>query len=252
MKSTNNSLRVVRVACCITLACSSLYFASCKKGDNNTVVTPTPTSTTSVSEEDVADAVTAAMTMESSGMVSQTEDVAYYAKSTALPCGSNKDTILSGSSIPGALLTYYYNYACNTALVCTLGIPFSYKCDFDGRTTYSTARMSSDDSCKGNFTVTGLQPPASKYVLNLSYVRNGTQTSKVRKKTTFTSVINVTGTDIAVDKASMIIVSGSASVVVTGTVTGGATYSKTATITFHGSKTATLTFSGGASYPLSW
>jgi hypothetical protein len=254
MKQNSNKRHQVKMMALLLLAGSTLYFTACKKNDNNTNVTPTPTATTteSVSEQDVADAVTEAVVMNKSGVADQTEEVVDYAKTSAIPCGGTKDTTITGTNAAGAVITYDYTYLCHTAVTCTLAIPTKFQATLTGHANYNSLKMTSNDSCSGDVTVTGLPPSASNYTVNFTFVRNGSQTSKVREKKAFTSVVTLTGTSIIVSKATTMITSGSANVVVTGAVTGGSTFTKTATLTFLGGRTATLAFSGGGSYPISW
>ncbi|MBX2907292.1 MAG: hypothetical protein KF744_14705 [Taibaiella sp.] len=251
MRKHTNTLRTNKFSAVLIAAMLLLAAAACRKENLPANNTGTTTSSETVSDEDAADAITEAMTGQKAGMTDQATEQTTMAKSSVVPCGGEKDTVLGGAGTYGPA-SYDYLYHAHLAVICTLGIPSKFTGTFSGNTSYSTTRMSSDDSCSGEFVVTGLAPTSDVYKLNLNYVRQGSQQSNVRKKASFTSTITITGTDIIVDKTTLLITTGTASVVMTGATSTGATFSKTATLTFTGSKTATLTFGSGASYPLSW
>ena len=239
MKSTILFRTVITVA-----VCSVLIFSSCKKDSSNP-------SSQSVSEEEAAQAITQSVTPESGGMVSQSSEASAIATIyTIHPCGISHDSSIALASLPGAAFTYAINLNWGWSITCAS--PVEFQSYFKGHTTYSGTLMSSNDSSQATMNLTGLGTSATAYTGNLNYVRNGSQQSKIGRKSSFTSLITITSTNITVDKTTNIIASGTAPVTISGASTGGLAFSYNGTLTFHGNKAATLAMSSGNSYEISW
>jgi hypothetical protein len=222
------------------LAISSL---SCKKS--------TATGDT-VSIDDAANAITEAVSPESSGMVAQTETAVVIVNTSTLPCGTESDTAFSGQNPSGTTVTYSYAYNSSRMLTCDNGVPQKFEFDFSGKTSYDAPRISSSDSARGQFSITGLQPSASQYVFDETYTRNGSESSKIGNKNSFTSTIAFQSSNITVDKTTQQILSGTATVTIIGATTNGKSFSYSGTITFLGNKQATLVLGSGNTYSISW
>lgn len=222
--------------------------SSCKKDDNKTTVT-------TVSEGDVAEAVSESIYTSSGGLVAQTTIAAGYSSDlmnaragakVSDQCGIMHDTTLAAS---GTSFSYSFNW--NWLLTCRDVIPQVFTFNYSGKASYEGERMSSSDSAKANITVTGLGDSAY-YVFNQTYTRNGSQTSKVNQQRSFSSVISIVSSDIKISKTTLKILSGTGAVTVTGKGSGGNSFSYAGTITFLGGDKATLVVTGGATYNLSW
>ncbi|HEY9196297.1 MAG TPA: hypothetical protein VIM77_08525, partial [Mucilaginibacter sp.] len=137
-------------------------------------------------------------------------------------------------------------------LACAGVIPSQLTFNFNGSGSYEGPRMSSNDQSTGGFILTNLQPTASTYLLSSTYQRTGTSTSKIARKYTFTSTLNITSSNIAVEKTSLKIVSGTAAIKITGTSSSGKSFTFNGTITFQGNNKATLILNSGASYAIEW
>jgi hypothetical protein len=231
----------IRTLAAITLS-TGILFTACKKDKNNS---------DDISDDEVAEAVTQSVSASSGGMVVQTESTARMAGTgyTSLTCGQTKDTTIAGASVSGAAIVYSYSLNFNRTLTCS---PLKFQSNFTGNCTYTAPRMSSNDNSTAQLTVTGLDAASTAWTVNSSYVRNGTQQSKVRLQRSFSSVITITSSNIVVDKATQKIVSGVAEVTFEGTGSGGAKISRGATLTFLGSSKGTLTLKNGSSYSIQW
>jgi hypothetical protein len=217
--------------------------ASCKKDSSNDGT---------VTVDDAADVITQAVAPESAGLVAQTSTATVIVTTGNYNCGIEKDTMVSGQNATGAAVTYNYSFSSSRLLSCNNGIPQSFAWNFTGKTSYDAPHISSADNTDAQFTITGLQPSATRYVFNQSYVRNGSETSKVRNKNSFTSNITIKTTDLAVDKNSGLIVSGTASVSLSGSTTNGKSFNYSGTLTFLGNKQATLDLGNGNKYSITW
>jgi hypothetical protein len=239
MKPAVLKMRTVTAFAAITLS-TGLLFTSCKKDKEDNE---------QISDEEVAEAITQSVSGSSGGVVVQTESVATMSAYTHLACGQSKDTTVAGQSQPGATVTYHYSFNYARSLSCS---PAKWQFNYTGHVDYDAPRMSSDDNSTAQTTVTGLEPAATEWTINSSYVRNGTQQSKIRLKRSWTSVITITSTNIKVDKTTKKITSGTAAAEFVGTGSGGYTVTRSATITFLGNRKATVTLKNGATFNIEW
>ena len=240
--SVSMKIRTVAAITAFTLS-TGLLFTSCKKDNDDK---------DSISDEEVAEAVTQSVSASSGGMVVQTESTARMSGTSTLTCGQTSDTTVVGQSAPGAIITYNYSLNFSRTLTCNGGIPVQFQFNFTGSSNYTALRMSSADNSTAQFTVTGLEPGSNNYIFNSSYVRNGTQQSKVRYQRSFSSTITITSSNITVDKATQKIISGTATVEFVGNGSGGYTVTRGGTLTFLGNSKATLALKNGSTFNIEW
>jgi hypothetical protein len=108
--------------------------------------------------------------------------------------------------------------------------------------------MTASDTSNAQFVLTGA---TSSYMLTANYTRAGTATSKIGKYT-FHSTLNMQSSNIAVDKTTHEIISGSATVALVTTSDSGKEFDFSGTITFLGDKKATLALTNGGTYNFQW
>ncbi len=243
MKTKNvvNQIKKISTFTTVAIVCV-LMASSCNKNSDST----SPASTT-VSTDDAAEAITDAVTPASGGMVSQVDNSVAITANYQLPCGQNFDSSITATNPSSSVITYSFNLAWGWLLKCS---PAEFDFSFKGSSKYDAPKMSSNDSSIGSMTITGLE--SSSYIINTSYLRNGSQQSKVLNKNSFTSNITITSEDITVDKVSKEITSGTASVSISGASTSGKSFNYSGTITFTGSRAATLILGNGNTYSISW
>ncbi len=219
---------------------------SCKNDTLNN-----PLASTTITEADAAELTTDAVIPSTGGLVTQMNSSLVLIKASIPACGLKKDTSFVQSSATGVKPSYTYGLSWEYSLNCTGAIPNSLVFSFTGNSTYSGTRMSSSDKSTGGFTVTGFGT-ASQYLINANYARVGTATSQINNKYTFNNTITIVATNVAVDKTTKEIVSGSATVSIVATSTSGKTFNFSGTITFLGSKKATLVLNSGTTYNIQW
>lgn len=207
--------------------------------------------TSAVTEAEAVDAIGASVTAESNGVAKMSADAStaatdkfVYTNNPSIACGQ---LYTESHNAVGSGLTYSYNYTGTHSyeLTCSAaGLPdsFAYSYDMDG--TYDTTRLSSDDNATASVAVTGLGNDNPVAVINGSYVRNGSEVSKVHLMRSFTSLITINLANVSINKTSQQITGGTASVNITGAGSGGATFSYNGAITFNGNQTATLVVNG--------
>ncbi len=245
MKKTNFTavLKATATVLCGLLIMTAL--PSCNKDSASTTTT-----TDTVTEAVAAQAVTQAVEPTSGGMAQQTTEAAVVASNqTAYPCGGTFDSSIVAASVAGAAISYSVDLQWNWVLSCSTA---SFTFGFTGHTTYAGSLISSNDSSNGGFVVTGLAESAPNYVLSSNYVRNGSQQSYIGNKNSFTSVINISSSNINIDKTTEEILSGTATASISGSSTSGKSFSYSGTINFLGNQAATLTMASGNVYQISW
>jgi len=218
---------------------------SCKKDSANTAAT-------TVTEADAAELTTGAITPETGGMTAQLSSSTSIEKTVALSCGVSRDSTIIKSSATGASPSYSYNLSWNYMLTCNGIAPSQLTFNFTGTGSYDGPRLSSNDNSQGAFTLTGLPATSSQYLFSSTYTRTGSTTSKIARQYTFTSNIKITSTNIAVDKITQQIVSGTAIVTIAATSSSGKTFNFKGTVTFLGGKKATIVLNSGVTYNIQW
>jgi hypothetical protein len=216
--------------------------SSCKKDNSAATVT----------EADAAQLTTDAVTPTSGGMVDQLNRSVTTYNAVTFSCGVQKDSSFAIASTAGASPSYSYNLMWNYNLTCSGVTPSQLTFNFTGAGSYNGPLMSSSDNSKGGFVLTGLGASSTQYIFNTTYSRTGTTISKILKQNTFNSVISITGTNVAVDKTSQEIVSGTATVSIQATSSSGKSFTFNGTITFLGNKTANLVLNSGKTYAIQW
>jgi hypothetical protein len=224
------------------LITSVSLFSSCKKEENTDTI---PT------QEEALDLVNNALDTDVAGQTSDFEQTAKTSATYASNpyCGFSKDSVIT-KSFTGTNISYNYQLNWNWAVVCTQAFPNTINFNLTTSGKYETLRIKSDDNSTTNIAVTNLLT-GSNYIANGSTIRNGTQTSKVRNMSQFTSKLEITYSNININKTSPYrIQSGNASFNLTGKTINGTNYAYSGTITFLGSQSATLTFANGSSFTI--
>jgi len=226
-----------------------------------------------VSDADVADMVAGSLSLNSDGLASVVNDetnvgtsmsinsigaaphssfaplnaTTVYAKSTSNPvlaCGTTVSDSISRHSGTGSQVSYSYNLAYNFALNCTNSVPsdlssiLTYNGSFDG------PHWSSTNTGSSNFTVTGLSPQAPDFIINGEYMRSGSFQSKADTTKHGTHSVDIVVTALTLLKPSRTVVSGTATITITGNVPKKGTFNYTGNLVFNNDGTANFTING--------
>jgi len=248
---------------------------SCKKTASTSPVN------TNVSTDEAADIVASSFSLNSGGVATASDDATNVANSLSaslpssaairvaanlnsignfantraainpkkLECGATKTDTVARSGSVGSSITYTYNSIYSFTLNCTNLVPDSLTSSAAFGGTYSGPYISSVFTGTHNFSVTGLPAASANLVLNGTYTRNGAFQSKkdTTKKGTHTVIITVK--DLTVVKSGRTIISGSATINVSGEITNKGSWNYTGTVTFNNDSTASLTL-GGVKYKI--
>jgi hypothetical protein len=231
----------------ILIAPLLLFAISCKK----------TTVTSAVTTDEAADMAASAVAANSFGFVTVTDNVGLNAQtlnsvsaggqqvnatgSARQACGTTLTDSLTISSNGSSSVTFsaFYKYArtlnCNTSSQPdNLVNAITFKGNFDG------PRLTSNDTGTSNITIAGLTANATNFVINGTYNRKGSFTSKVGGKASGSSNITITATNVLLSKPGREIASGTATITISGSAAAG-TFNYIGILTFKGNNQATLT-----------
>ena len=202
-----------------------------------------------LTSDDAADAFASTLggSQSTAGLTAQLEEAATIAGGGSLgkvdaTTGTLWDTTITRVRVGTYSYSYAFRYSIVLANVNRLDFGYTMK------GIYDTPRMSSNDSAAASFQVSNLLA-GTAYSITGIYNRYGTQVSKVRNKTSFSSTITVSTTAMLIDKSTKRVSGGSAAVIIYGQSSTGNIYSFNGTVTFLGNQQATLVI-GSKSYTL--
>lgn len=224
-------------------ACLLSIAVACNDDDDNS---------SAMTSEEAADVIGSSLAVNSSGLTTVVNasvdgtDAALESSDggRTAACGYTNQLTFAATSLPGALITYAYDYSYSYILTCGNDVPQSFAATVAYNGQFDAPRLASQHSGTSELTVTALNDEATSYIINGDYNRSGSFQSKIRNKNSSTSTVDFSINDLTVDKTSQKILSGSASVTITGSVTGKGAFTYTATIVFEGDGTANVTING--------
>jgi hypothetical protein len=201
---------------------------------------------------DAADAVESSLTTKSAGLIYELEELIPVTPGYILPsgdtifCNTQYDSTLSRNVNAGGF-TGSYNVNWDYIINCNgLSIPQNMNMSMTTSGSSSTPRNNSTSSSTVSLTLTGLEFSATQIVVNGTASFSGSQTSRVRNQNTFTSNLSFNLSNLTFDKASQELLSGSATISMTGSVTDGDSYTFTGNVVFNGGGAATVTINGNS------
>jgi hypothetical protein len=225
------------------LACLLCAAGACNDDDDDS---------SAITSEEAADVVGSSLAINSSGLTAvvnasvEGTDAALEASEggRTAACGYTNELTFSATNLPGALITYSYDYSYSYILTCGNDIPQSLAVTTAYEGQFDAPRLASQHTGSSNLTITALDETETSYIINGDYDRAGSFQSKIRNKNSSTSTVDFSVDDLTVDKTNQKILSGSASVTITGSVTGKGSFTYTASVVFEGDGTATVTING--------
>ncbi|SFW74242.1 hypothetical protein [Chitinophaga sancti] len=251
MKTHRQSWHVRKMALSLALISGmALIVSSCKKDEDDGTI----------STEEMVEAVSQTFTTQSGGVISVTNlssgivnDVKNAAATGrfADQCNIPHSKNLTGASADTATkYVWSYGLSVNWLLNCTEKVPSVFDINIAGKALYDLPRMSSEDSVTNKITVTNLEDSAM-YKMTLNYSRVGTQQSKIGKMHKFTSTVTIKSTNMYLNKTTLKIASGTATVSIHGEGSGGKSFTLSGYLTFSGNDAASLVLND-TKYTVSW
>lgn len=252
----------------LTIAClTMLAVFSCNKSTNTT-----PTNS-NVSNSEAADMVASSLSQNSNGVATAANDGTNVGSSLTLNlssnalvaqnaslntnnassyafvprgllCGATLNDTVSRKSAIGDSITYTYNSVYTFTLNCTNNLKDSLTMSSVFNGTHSGLLCSNVYSGTNAFTVNGLSPSASTFVINGTHTRNGSFVSKKDTTNHGTHTINVVVKNLTLSKPARTIISGNATITITGNTVKKGSWTYTGTIVYNNDGTASLTLGG--------
>ena len=234
-----------------------LAVPACKKDDDKKTIDASEV-TVSQASDVVADAI---VSPENGGVMVQTTSALQIANAfmnvrkgaKTDDCGYSNQGNLDLKSDANSAVTFSYNFKYSWELKCASDSESyqSFAFDFSGRTQVSTAKFSSNDSSAAIYKITGLDDASEYFLINQTFDHSGELVSKVSSMASLSSVIKYTAYDIKINKSTLQIVSGTATVKISGKSSEGKAFSYEGTITFKGNNKAVLVL-GSSTTDLKW
>ena len=250
MKKVSTPLSRSKSAILFVLVAAGISMAipACKK-DNDTTAP-------ALTQEELSLVVTQALGSQGGGLSEQTNAAVDIAINSSAPREGAKITTECGGTYKDSvnISTNEFTYAMKWSwmLSCTEEQqPKSLALDFSGRVRLETAKLAINDSSVATFKVEGLQRDSSLLVFNQTFNRIG-KLKFVADSTTrsYVTLLSYKATDVKVSKETRKIVSGTATLNITGTSSNGKAFSYTGTVIYKGGNKGLFTILGGGSIEL--
>jgi len=211
---------------------ASAAFIGCQKSEES----PLDPGVT-ISEDDAADMIGNAVAggLATGGLSQQFSEAAIVAGGGSLPKTLFDTVIVRQRSVGVYSYLYTFRYGYNFFRAGD-SLAFLYTM----RGIYDTPRMSSDDSASAALHLSHILPPDTVYQVDGTYLRLGTQSSKLRGKNQFSSRLSMTFSDFRISKANRKILSGQMSVVFSARNSTGTSFEYLGTLTIIGDQLASL------------
>ncbi|MCB0642037.1 MAG: hypothetical protein KDC44_10375 [Phaeodactylibacter sp.] len=229
-----------------TLIALTLFLASCNMEDEMP-----QDETVQMTEEEALEIVESALVEDTEGVAKEAQEVEAAVESYALAtnCGLSGDTTYSYTlDRPNASGTYAVSWAWE--LICEGNLPSILEFDRSIQGQYQTPRMESDDVATSTWSVNHLLA-GQYYLLNGSYSRTGTQETNFQTTKNFDTELEMSITDLAVDKDTGEILSGLGEFTLIATSSTSTMVEHNGSIEFLGNQEATININGTI-YNISW
>lgn len=226
-----------------------VFAISCKKDSGSS------NNNAQVTTDVAADMAASAVSSNSFGFVNIADNMGANAQVTSLgasqatnsigtnavrqACGT---TVADSSSVSGTNNSVTFNafYKFTRTLNCNNVGPDNVVTSILFHGSYDGPRITSSDSGNASVTIGGLSAAATNFVINGTYNRKGSFTSKVGNKASGSSQVNITVSNLILTKPLRSITAGTATITISGTTASG-TFNFSGSLVFNGNNQATLT-----------
>jgi len=156
-------------------------------------------------------------------------------------CGVSQSIDLSGASPVSGTITWSYDFSYNFRLNCNVEeLPENITVGLTYNGAFSSPKLGFEHSGLSELALTGLKESDINFLMNGSYKRSGSFEIKEGEKKAGSSSIDITITNVAIDKTTHKIKNGSSSFLLTGSVSGKGTFRYEGTVEFKGNDSADL------------
>lgn len=225
----------------LTIAAATL-FASCKKEG--------AVKTTNITNVQAANMIGAALSVNANGLANIKNDIALYAKNVTNAgkgCGVVDSFALARQEATTSTINYnyalgyYYTVNCNNNIQDNLSGTIKYNGSFDA------TNLTSVNSANATLSLASLSGSDATYAINGNYQTTGTFQTLDITQLSGSNNLSIDIKDLLINKSTRAIISGTATVSVSGTVKNKNSFSYSGTLVFKDANTATLNL-GDANY----
>ena len=192
-----------------------------------------------IDNADVVAIIETSLQETASGITEQIKDLAAFAVKTAKNCDSG-DTTLSGTN--SGIIASTWELAVNFTTTCNnLNLPTQFSSTLTGKSNATTTKIATNANGNGAIDFKGFALNEDM-LANGNLTRNGTETIKIGENITGTTDLDLTLTDLKIEKANYTIVDGNLSFTLTITTPNenNKTFSGSIDITEYGKATLTI------------
>jgi hypothetical protein len=216
-------------------------FAACKDEEAET-----PNAITS---EEAAVMVGSSFASNSSGVTSVSKESASKSEDIleensagrVATCGVSQAIDLSGASPVGGTITWSYDFSYNFRLNCNAEeLPDNIAVNLNYNGSFDSPKLAFEYSGLSELALRRFEESEEDFLMDGLYKRSGSFEIKEGEQKAGSSSIEITLTNIAIDKSTHKIVDGSSSFLLTGSVSGRGTFKYEGTVEFNGNDTADL------------
>ena len=195
-----------------------------------------------VSVDDAASMLTGSLASSSYGLNNISDDISVNAQVFInLPCGSTKTDTLIRQSQAGLPSAYYYKLIYTHKLTCNANnLPDNISSNLTYTGNFNNSTLSLANSGTTSFVIAGLTPTAIVYSINGEYKSMGSFKLKSDTTNTGSANVDIVVKNVTINKATQVIASGTATVIITGTTLKKGDFTYNGTLTFNGNFMATL------------
>ena len=224
------------------LLIAGIALASCTKNDDTT-----STSTT----DDVADIIATAVSSDNSGLTEEMTAIVSFSvttqssglKSTSADTVFAHDTTFMWQNQNGATYSYQYTYRAKYGYIYSYSGPDTLFYNADASGNFDGLRLGCTETRQSEWKVTGFEATELQYMLNGSTTRSADSQSKIRNKNQVKSTSTIKLNNVAIDKSTKQVKSGTLDWEISGTV-NGESFQYMAQITYQGDGMAQLAMNG--------
>lgn len=160
-------------------------------------------------------------------------------------CGVSQNINLSGSSPLGGLISWSYDFSYKFRLNCnTQEQPENITVNLSYSGDYADSKLALEHSGVSELDVRGLAEAEANFNMNGFYKRDGSFEIKTGDKKSGSSNIEITLTELNVDKQTNKIIGGSATFLLTGSASNKGSFKYEGSVEFKGSDSAELKIKG--------
>jgi len=207
-----------------------IMVAGCKKKDETPIVDATT--------EEAASIMATSLCTGNAGTMTQVEDAVELSQRASLK-STLYDSSFTISSASGATITYQYQVNYSYGFL----NPTNYQLAYDANGTYNSPNVNASVTADGQLNVTGFLG-GDYYFVNGQSGRAGTFNMKIGNQTSMTGTVTSTLVNFKLNKTTLLLESGTATIVVSGNTSTGRSFAFTGSLVYTGNYTGTLTISG--------